>query len=161
MSYDSRDSYEQDLEPPRRNVGQDFFVSLFDFLTFFLGIALVSLGEYIILGGSGANPNTNLGLAFFCVLIIVIGIGISLLRQLTTENEKVENNIRWIYGSICFISGLAYIIIPIIRSLLLLTAPTGVDFATAILFSFTVIVGIIFLFIGYSWVGAFSPPSGE
>lgn len=161
MSYNSREDIDRDTRPERRNVGQDFFVSLFDFLTFFLGIALVLLGEYIILGGSGATANTNLGLAFFCILIIIVGTGISLLRQLTTENERVENNIRWIYGTICFISGIAYIIIPVIRALLLLVSPSGVDFPTAILLSFTVIVGIVFLFIGYSWVGAFSPPDGD
>jgi hypothetical protein len=161
VSYNSRENIDRDLEPRRRNIGQDFFVSLFDFLTFFLGIALVILGEYIILGGSGATPNTNMGLAFFCVLVTVVGVGISLLRQLTTENEKVEDSIRWIYGSICFVLGLAFIIIPVIRSLLLLTSPAGIDLGTAVLLSFTVFVGIVFLFIGYSWVGAFNPPSGD
>lgn len=161
MSYNPRENLEREVRPERRNIGQDFFVSLFDLLTFFLGIALVALGEYIILGASGANANTNLGLAFFCVLIIVVGIGISLLRQLTTENEKLEDSIRWIYGTICFVSGLAYIIIPVLRALLLLTSPNGVDFGTAVLLSFTVVVGIIFLFIGYSWVGAFNPPDND
>lgn len=161
MSYNSREDIDRDARPERRNVGQDFFVSLFDFLTFFLGVALVILGEYIILGGSGANISNNLGLAFFCVLIIIVGTGISLLRQLTTENERVENNIRWIYGTICFISGIAYIVIPVIRALLLLVSPAGVDLPTAILLSFTVIVGIVFLFIGYSWVGAFNPPDAD
>lgn len=131
-------------------------VTFFDFLTFFLGLALTALGEFFILVG---GADTNLGLAIFSILIVIIGIGISYVREVTTENMEVEQDIRRIYGFICFISGIAYVIIPIVRATILLIAqPPQMTFGNAFLLSFTVIVGIIFLFLGYSWIGAFDQP---
>ncbi len=133
-------------------------VTLFDFLTFFLGLFLVALGEFFMLAG---GADTNFGLAIFAVLITIIGLGISMVRELTTENSDQERDLRKIYGFICFLSGVAYVIIPIWQSALRLT--TGaMTFAVALLLVFTVLVGLVFLFLGYSWVGAFdSTPEYE
>lgn len=131
-------------------------VTVFDFLTFFLGLALVALGEFFILAG---GAESNFGLAVFSVLIVLIGIGISYVREVTSDNLEVERDIRRIYGFICFISGVAYIIIPVIRAATLLVGqPSGMTLGIAILLSFTVLVGIVFLFLGYSWIGAFDQP---
>ncbi len=134
-------------------------LTVFDFLTFFLGLALAALGEFFILAG-GADQ--NLGLAIFSILIILVGIGISYLREVTNDNAEVERDIRRIYGFICFISGIAYIVIPIVRAATLLVGQNGgMTLWNAILLSFTVLVGIVFLFLGYSWIGAFDQPPEE
>jgi hypothetical protein len=128
-------------------------VTIFDFLTFFLGLALTALGEFFILAG---GADSNFGLAIFSVLIILVGIGISYVREVTSDNSKVERDIRRIYGFICFISGVAFVLIPIVRAAtLLIGPPPGMGLGNAILLSFTVLVGIVLLFLGYSWVGAF------
>ncbi len=126
-------------------------VTLFDFLTFFLGLFLVALGEFFILAG---GADSNLGLAVFAVLITLIGLGISMVRELTSDNLEQERDLRKIYGFICFLSGVAYIIIPIWQAALRLTGNT-MSIGTALLLVFTIIIGLIFLFLGYSWVGAF------
>lgn len=131
-------------------------VTVFDFLTFFLGLALTALGLFFILAG---GADTNFGLAIFSVLIVIIGIGISYVREVTSDNAAVERDIRRIYGFICFISGVAFIIIPVVRAATLLVGnPPGMSLGNAILLSFTVLVGIVFLFLGYSWIGAFDQP---
>ncbi|HEX2912051.1 MAG TPA: hypothetical protein VH186_14680 [Chloroflexia bacterium] len=136
-------------------------VTLFDFLTFFLGLFLVALGEFFMLAG---GAESNFGLAVFAVLITIIGLGISMVRELTNENAGQERDLRKIYGFICFLSGVAYIVIPIFQAASRLTGNT-MSFAMAILLIFTVLVGLVFLFLGYSWVGAFDgdqpPPDYE
>ncbi len=131
-------------------------VTVFDFLTFFLGLALVALGEFFILAG---GADSNFGLAVFSILIVIVGIGISYVREVTSDNAEVERDIRRIYGFICFISGVAYIIIPVIRAAsLLVSQPPQMTLGNAVLLSFTVLVGIVLLFLGYSWIGAFDQP---
>lgn len=126
-------------------------VTLFDFLTFFLGLFLVALGEFFMLAG---GADTNLGLAVFAVLITIVGIGISMVRELTTENADQERDLRKIYGFICFLTGGALIIIPIWQAAIRLTSST-MSFGIALLLAFTVLVGVVYLFLAYSWVGAF------
>ncbi len=132
-------------------------VTLFDFMTFFLGLFLVALGEFFMLAG---GAESNLGLAVFAVLISIIGLGISMVRELTSDNMEDERDLRKIYGFICFLSGVAYIIIPIWQASSRLTGNT-MSIGIALLLIFTIIVGLIFLFLGYSWVGAFETPSSE
>ncbi|MEI6045729.1 MAG: hypothetical protein WCS37_15390 [Chloroflexota bacterium] len=128
-------------------------VTIFDFLTFFLGLALTALGEFFILAG---GADSNFGLAVFSILIILVGLGISYVREVTSDNVSVERDIRRIYGLVCFISGVAFVLIPIVRAAaLLIGPPPGMSLGSAILLSFTVLVGIVLLFLGYSWVGAF------
>jgi glucan phosphoethanolaminetransferase (alkaline phosphatase superfamily) len=130
-------------------------VTLFDFLTFFLGLFLVALGEFFMLAG---GAESNLGLAVFAVFIVIIGLGISMIRELTSENAAQERDLRKIYGFICFLTGIAYLIIPVWQAATRLLNNT-MTFATAILLIFTMLVSLVFLFLGYSWVGAFD--SGE
>jgi len=129
-------------------------VTVFDFFTFFLGLAMTTLGQFFALAG-GANQ--NFGLAIFSVLLIIVGIGISTIRELTSENADDEDSIRKIYGFVCFISGVAYVIIPVVRAAFLLING-GMDIGSALLLSFSVIVGVVYIFLGYSWAGAFEPP---
>ncbi len=132
-------------------------VTLFDFLTFFLGLFLVALGEFFILAGGAEN---NLGLAVFAVLITIVGLGISMVRELTTDNATQEKDLRKIYGFICFLCGAVYIIIPIWQAATRLT--TGnMSLAVAMLLIFTVLVGLVYLFLAYSWVGAFDAGGAE
>ncbi len=126
-------------------------VTLFDFLTFFLGLFLVALGEFFMLAG---GADTNFGLAIFAVLITIIGIGISMVRELTSENADQERDLRKIYGFICFLTGVAYLIIPVWQAATRLLNNT-MSFAVALLLIFTMLVSLVFLFLGYSWVGAF------
>ena len=126
-------------------------VTLFDFLTFFLGLFLVALGEFFMLAG---GAESNLGLAVFAVFIVIIGLGISMIRELTSENAEQERDLRKIYGFICFLTGIAYLIIPVWQAATRLLNNT-MTFATAILLIFTMLVSLVFLFLGYSWVGAF------
>lgn len=130
-------------------------VTLFDFFTFFLGLFLVALGEFFMLAG---GADSNFGLAIFAVLITIIGVGISMVRELTSENADAERDLRKIYGFICFITGVAYVVIPIWQSAVRLTGGT-MNFAIALLLVFTVLIGLVFLFLGYSWVGAFDTGS--
>ena len=126
-------------------------ITLFDFLTFFLGLFLVALGEFFMLAG---GADANFGLAVFAVLITIIGLGISMVRELTSENADQERDLRKIYGFICFLSGVAYLVIPIWQAAIRLMGST-MSFGTALLLVFTVLVGLVYLFLGYSWVGAF------
>ncbi len=130
-------------------------VTVFDFFTFFLGLAMTTLGEFFVLAGPASG---NFALAVFSVLVIIVGIGISTIRELTSENAADEEGIRRIYGFVCFISGVAYVVIPVVRAAFLLLNSGGMDFGTAFLLSFTVIVGVVYIFLGYSWAGAFDPP---
>jgi len=128
-------------------------VTVFDFLTFFLGLALTTLGEFFILAG---GADSNFGLAIFSILIIIIGLGISYVREVTSENAQQERDIRRIYGFICFVCGMVFVIIPIARSAILLVAqPPRLSLGNAFLLAFTVVVGIVLLLLGYSWAGAF------
>jgi len=129
-------------------------VTIFDFFTFFLGLAMTTLGEFFALAG---GANINFGLAVFSVLIIIVGIGISTIRELTSENADDEEGIRKIYGFVCFVTGVALVIIPVIRAAFLLING-GMDLGNALLLSFSVVVGVIYIFLGYSWAGAFDPP---
>jgi glucan phosphoethanolaminetransferase (alkaline phosphatase superfamily) len=126
-------------------------VTLFDFLTFFLGLFLVALGEFFTLAG---GADSNFGLAIFAVLITIIGLGISMVRELTSENADQERDLRKIYGFICFLTGVAYMIIPVWQAATRLLNNT-MSFAVALLLIFTMLVSLVFLFLGYSWVGAF------
>lgn len=126
-------------------------ITLFDFLTFFLGLFLVALGEFFMLAG---GAESNLGLGVFAVFIVIIGLGISMIRELTSENAEQERDLRKIYGFICFLTGIAYLIIPVWQAATRLLNNT-MTFATAILLIFTMLVSLVFLFLGYSWVGAF------
>jgi glucan phosphoethanolaminetransferase (alkaline phosphatase superfamily) len=126
-------------------------VTLFDFLTFFLGLFLVALGEFFMLAG---GADSNFGLAIFAVLIVIIGLGISMLRELTSENADQERDLRKIYGFICFLTGIAYLIIPVWQAATRLLNNT-MTFSVALLLIFTMLVSLVFLFLGYSWVGAF------
>jgi hypothetical protein len=126
-------------------------VTLFDFLTFFLGLFLVALGEFFMLAG---GADSNFGLAIFAVLITIIGLGISMVRELTSENADQERDLRKIYGFICFLTGVAYMIIPVWQAATRLLNNT-MSFAVALLLIFTMLVSLVFLFLGYSWVGAF------
>ena len=132
-------------------------VTLFDFLTFFLGLFLVALGEFFMLAG---GADANFGLAIFAVLITIIGLGISMVRELTSENADQERDLRKIYGFICFLSGVAYVIIPIWQAAKRLTENT-MNFGIALLLVLTVLVGLVYLFLGYSWVGAFDTTPAE
>jgi len=128
-------------------------VVIFDFLTFFLGLALTALGQFFILVG---GADSNFGLAVFSILIVAVGVGISYVREVAASGNGLEREIGRIYGSICFISGIAYIIIPVVRATaLLLASPPAMNLGSALLLSFSVIVGIAFLYLGYSWIGAF------
>jgi glucan phosphoethanolaminetransferase (alkaline phosphatase superfamily) len=126
-------------------------VTLFDFLTFFLGLFLVALGEFFMLAG---GADSNFGLAIFAVLITIIGLGISMVRELTSENADQERDLRKIYGFICFLTGVAYLIIPVWQAATRLLN-NSMSFAVALLLIFTMLVSLVFLFLGYSWVGAF------
>lgn len=126
-------------------------VTLFDFLTFFLGLFLVALGEFFMLAG---GAEANFGLAIFAVLIVIIGLGISMVRELTSENADQERDLRKIYGFICFLTGMAYLIIPVWQAATRLLN-NNMTIATALLLIFTMLVSLVFLFLGYSWVGAF------
>ncbi len=126
-------------------------VTLFDFLTFFLGLFLVALGEFFMLAG---GAEANFGLAIFAVLIVIIGLGISMVRELTSENADQERDLRKIYGFICFLTGVAYLIIPVWQAATRLLN-NSMTFASALLLIFTMLVSLVFLFLGYSWVGAF------
>ena len=126
-------------------------VTLFDFLTFFLGLFLVALGEFFMLAG---GADVNFGLAIFAVVIVIIGLGISMVRELTSENAEQEKDLRKIYGFICFLSGLAYLIIPVWQAAVRLLN-NNMTFAVALLLIFTMLISLVFLFLGYSWVGAF------
>ncbi|MBN9388420.1 MAG: hypothetical protein J0I20_10240 [Chloroflexi bacterium] len=126
-------------------------VTLFDFLTFFLGLFLVALGEFFMLAG---GADSNLGLAIFAVFIVIIGLGISMIRELTSENAAQERDLRKIYGFICFLTGIAYLVIPVWQAATRILN-NSMTFATAILLIFTMLVSLVFLFLGYSWVGAF------
>lgn len=132
-------------------------ITLFDFFTFFLGLFLVALGEYFMLAG---GAESNLPLAVFAVLITIIGLGISMVRELTSENAASEKDLRKIYGFICFLSGVAYVLIPIWMAATRLLSAT-ITFGIALLLIFTVLVGLVFLFLGYSWVGAFDSSEGD
>ncbi len=132
-------------------------VTLFDFLTFFLGLFLVALGEFFMLAG---GADVNFGLAMFAVLITIIGLGISMVRELTSENADQERDLRKIYGFICFLTGIAYVVIPIWQAAKRLTENT-MSFGVALLLVFTVLVGLVYLFMGYSWVGAFDTAPAE
>src|SRR5690349_25023520 len=126
-------------------------VTLFDFLTFFLGLFMVALGEFFMLAG---GADANFGLAIFAILIVIIGLGISMVRELTSENAEQERDLRKIYGFICFLTGLAYLIIPVWQAASRLLN-NNMTFAIALLLIFTMLVSMVFLFLGYSWVGAF------
>lgn len=126
-------------------------VTLFDFLTFFLGLFLVALGEFFMLAG---GADSNFGLAIFAVLIVIIGLGISMVRELTSENAEQERDLRKIYGFICFLTGIAYLVIPVWQAATRLLNNT-MTFPTALLLIFTMLISLVFLFLGYSWVGAF------
>jgi hypothetical protein len=126
-------------------------VTLFDFLTFFLGLFLVALGEFFMLAG---GAESNFGLAIFAVLITIIGLGISMVRELTSENAAQERDLRKIYGFICFLTGVAYLVIPVWQAAARLLN-NSMSFSIALLLIFTMLVSLVFLFLGYSWVGAF------
>jgi glucan phosphoethanolaminetransferase (alkaline phosphatase superfamily) len=126
-------------------------VTLFDFFTFFLGLFLVALGEFFMLAGGAEN---NLALAIFAVLITIIGLGISMVRELTSDNSEAERDLRKIYGFICFICGMAYIIIAIWTGASRIQNNT-INLAITLFVVLTVMVGIVYMFLGYSWVGAF------
>lgn len=132
-------------------------VTLFDFLTFFLGLFLVALGEFFMLAG---GADANFGLAIFAVLVVIIGLGISMVRELTSENAEQERDLRRIYGFICFLTGLAYLIIPVWQAAVRLLN-NNMTFAIALLLIFTMLVSLVFLFLGYSWVGAFDTAPAE
>ncbi len=135
-------------------------VTLFDFLTFFLGLFLVALGEFFMLAG---GSESNFGLAVFAVLITIVGLGISMVRELTTDNDDQERDLRKIYGLICFLTGGAFVIIPVWQAAMRLVpaGSGGLSLAYAILLIFTVLVGLVYLFLGYSWVGAFDQGAAE
>jgi hypothetical protein len=129
-------------------------ITVFDFFTFFLGLGLTTLGEFFALAG---GANSNFGLAVFSVMLIIIGIGISTIRELTSENAEDEEGIRKIYGFVCFVAGVAFVIIPVVRAAFQLLNG-NMDLGSALLLIFSVVVGVIYIFLGYSWAGAFDPP---
>ena len=129
-------------------------ITIFDFLTFFLGLFLVALGEFFMLVG---QADSNFGLAVFAVLVAIIGLGISMVRELTSDNIDQERVLRRVYGFLCFLSGIAYILIPIWQAAIRLIN-NSMTLGMALLLVFTVIVGLVYLFLGYSWVGAFDTP---
>jgi hypothetical protein len=130
-------------------------VTLFDFLTFFLGLFLVALGEFFMLAG---GADSNLGLAVFAVLITIVGIGISTVRELTTDNAEQERDLRKIYGFICFLTGAALILIPTWQAATRLIG-SNITLGFALLLVVSVLVGLVYLFLAYSWVGAFNVSS--
>lgn len=132
-------------------------ITLFDFFTFFLGLFLVALGEFFMLAG---GAESNLPLAIFAILITIIGLGISMVRELTSENSNQEKDLRKIYGFICFLTGFAYVLIPIWMAATRLLGNT-ITIGVSLLLIFTVLVGLVFLFLGYSWVGAFDSGQGD
>jgi hypothetical protein len=132
-------------------------ITVFDFLTFFLGLAMTLLGGFFALAG---GANSNFGLAVFSVLLCITGVAISTIRELTSENSDDERDIRRIYGFVCFISGFAYVVISVVRASILLINQ-NLDLGSSLLLCFMVIIGVVYIFLGYSWAGAFDPPMDE
>ena len=127
-------------------------ITIFDALLFFAGIGLVYFGEYLVLLG---GAESNLGIAIFAVVVVTLGLFLTFVRELTTENADVEAQfVRGIYGTIVLVTGLIFVLFTLYQAYTNIVS-NNFPLGRGLLASLSILIGIILIFLGLAWNGAF------